>query len=107
MYTSQLKKEFEEKFGSVFEGVHLDHGVHSGFRILTELEESLLSWFLSKLSQAQAEAREEAAKEIDELASVADKYYNEDNTSHGLRHERNALWMAAKRLRSKFPPQTN
>lgn len=104
MNPETLRKEFEKDFGSVFKGVHLDHGEHYGFHILTELEESLFSWFLSKLSQAQAEAREEG------FTAQSIKFFEEQKEVALARGDLfwiNEFDLQIKYFRSKFPPQTN
>lgn len=83
MNPETLRKEFEEKFG-LLEGPDLNpNSVGS---------KCLFSWFLSKLSKAQAEAREEVIEEINKsLHEMQNKatverrqYIDGDKTYHYL-----------------------
>lgn len=82
MNPETIKKEFEENFvGKMF------------FPDSGEETDSMISWFLSKLSQAQAEAREEVIEEVYSWL----KYDVYDAPTEAT----------LEAFRSKFPPQTN
>lgn len=94
MKTEEMKQRFEEKMLIRNEDMwHVVLTNRNGDKLTVD---DLFALFQSEIKAAERRRTEEIMDAIEERAIVANKYYEEDNLNHGLKHERNALMMAVK-----------